>query len=625
MSKLAKALSGAAGNAAGDPLYVEDVFSTYVYNGNGSNRNIVNGVDLTKDGLVWTKARSNAIQHELFDTERGIDRRLVTSSAAGEYYEANSLSGFNSNGFSLSTAGNTNGSAVTYASWSFRKAEKFFDVVKVTASGSTFTFSHNLGAVPAFIISKQSSGSGSWYTYHQSLGTTKYLQLNETNAAGTFSLFTNITSTSVTYNGLANTGQDYVFYLFASDAGGYGDDGDENIVKCGTYTGAGANLNINVGFEPQFVLIKSSSNATNWVMFDTMRGLPVEGNAKDLRPNTTEAEADNPAIGITSTGFLARNGMDGQINANGYTYIYMAIRMPMKTPEVGTEVLGYNTGGSASANNGIATGITTDFGFLRQPAATDGMYITSRLTGDQYMYAHSTAAEAAQGNMTWDRQTGFWKGNLSSYSGWGMKRAAGFMDVVCFTGDSGNTNQRVLHNLTVAPELIIYKGRNKVNYWRVYAGRIDQYTVLNLNNAVTTWPGFWGTSAPTTTDFGFNPNLMDLDAFNAVAYLFATLAGVSKVGSYTATGADLNVDCGFTASARFILIKRTDSTGDWYLFDALNGISVGNDPYNLLNTSAANVTGTDYIDPLNAGFTVTSSASSTINVNGGTYIFLAIA
>jgi hypothetical protein len=99
------------------------------------------------------------------------------------------------------------------------------------------------------------------------------------------------------------------------------------------------------------------------------------------------------------------------------------------------------------------------------------------------------------------------------------------------------------------------------------------------------------------------------------------------VGSYTGTGADLNVDCGFSAGARFILIKRTDpgSTGDWYVWDSARGISAGNDPYLLLNSTAAENTSTDYIDPLASGFTVTSSAPAALNASGGTYIFLAIA
>ena len=110
-----------------------------------------------------------------------------------------------------------------------------------------------------------------------------------------------------------------------------------------------------------------------------------------------------------------------------------------------------------------------------------------------------------------------------------------------------------------------------------------------------------------------------------VAYLFATLAGVSKVGSYTGTGALQNIDCGFSASARFILIKRTDSTGDWYVYDSARGISSSNDPYLLMNSSAAEVTNTNYVDAYSTGFTITAAAPAAINASGGSFIFLAIA
>ena len=110
-----------------------------------------------------------------------------------------------------------------------------------------------------------------------------------------------------------------------------------------------------------------------------------------------------------------------------------------------------------------------------------------------------------------------------------------------------------------------------------------------------------------------------------VAYLFATLAGISKVGTYSGTGSDVNVDCGFTSGARFVLVKRTNSSGDWFVWDSTRGIVAGNDPYVLFNTTAAEVTNTDYIDPLSSGFTITSNAGSDLNTSGGTYLFLAIA
>ena len=112
---------------------------------------------------------------------------------------------------------------------------------------------------------------------------------------------------------------------------------------------------------------------------------------------------------------------------------------------------------------------------------------------------------------------------------------------------------------------------------------------------------------------------------NFVAYLFATCPGVSKVGTYTGTGAAQTINCGFTAGSRFVMIKRADSTGDWFVWDSARGIIPANDPYLRLNLTAAEVTGTDYVDTTTVGFDITSTAPAAINANGGTYIFLAIA
>ena len=110
-----------------------------------------------------------------------------------------------------------------------------------------------------------------------------------------------------------------------------------------------------------------------------------------------------------------------------------------------------------------------------------------------------------------------------------------------------------------------------------------------------------------------------------VSYLFATCAGVSKVGSYTGNGTTQTINCGFTTGARFVMIKRTDDSGDWYVWDSARGISSGNDPYLLINSDAAQVTGTNYVDTTSVGFQVTAAAPAAINANGGSFIFLAIA
>jgi hypothetical protein len=203
------------------------------------------------------------------------------------------------------------------------------------------------------------------------------------------------------------------------------------------------------------------------------------------------------------------------------------------------------------------------------------------------------------------------------------------MDEVCYTGTGSNTT--INHNLGVAPELIIVKNRTTTGpisqNWCVYAPGLPNNNNVLLVNQNYAWydvgAAMWNGS-PTSTTFGVSA-LLSPSTDKMVAYLFATCAGVSKVGSYTGTGTTKQVDCGFTGGARFVLIKRTDSSGSWYVWDVARGIVSGNDPYLLLNSTAAEVTNTDYIDTYSAGFEISSTAPSEINASGGTFIFLAIA
>jgi len=207
-----------------------------------------------------------------------------------------------------------------------------------------------------------------------------------------------------------------------------------------------------------------------------------------------------------------------------------------------------------------------------------------------------------------------------------FRRAPGFFDEVCYTGTASNPGV-LNHNLTVAPELMIVKTRSNVNYFAIYSSSLGNTKSLLLPDtgaaAVRTT---WNNTSPTSTTFTVeNDSRVYFSGYTYVAYLFATVAGVSKVGSYTGTGALQTVACGFTSGARFVLIKRTDSTGDWYVWDSARGITSGNDPYLLINTTAAEITATNYVDTDATGFKVTAAAPAALNASGGTYIFLAIA
>jgi hypothetical protein len=197
-----------------------------------------------------------------------------------------------------------------------------------------------------------------------------------------------------------------------------------------------------------------------------------------------------------------------------------------------------------------------------------------------------------------------------------FQRAPGFMDVVCYNGGTGAVN----HSLGVAPEMVIHKRRNSSGDWTVIyptSPSETRYVVLNSTAASAAW----GSNSLTATTI----NNIGSGGETYVAYLFASASGVSKVGTYTGNGSSQTINCAFTTGARFVLIKRTNSTGDWYVWDTARGIVAGNDPYLALNTTAAEVTSDDSVDTDSTGFIVNQVAASNVNVNAATYIFLAIA
>jgi hypothetical protein len=271
---------------------------------------------------------------------------------------------------------------------------------------------------------------------------------------------------------------------------------------------------------------------------------------------------------------------------------------------------------------------------LLRERASDSWDWSSRLTGsDNYLQTNNTSAESSatagtRPSYTKEQLGVVYNGATKNQSGTAyidylFKRAPSVFDVVCYTGvNPGGATLTVNHNLGVTPELVIIKNRVGVADWFTYSAPTGTSNTLyvNLTNAAT---AYTLVTSPTASTFGAN-GVANINTNTYVAYLFATCAGVSKVGSYTGTGTTLQVNCGFTGGARFVLIKRTDSTGAWYVWDSARGIVSGNDPYLLLNSTAAEVTNTDYIDTYSAGFEISSTAPSAINASGGSFIFLAI-
>lgn len=625
---------GTLSSAASDATYVDDVFSTFLYQGNGNNaRSITNGIDLSgSGGLTWIKKRSGSDGNDLFDTERGAGYRIRTNNSnAQSAFGSSYLQSFNSDGFTIGTDGGINSSSHTYVSWSFRKAPGFFDVVTWTGNGTNRTIAHNLGSVPGFILVKRYSNTEDWTCYHRSLGATHYIQLNGTGTPGDLNLIFNDTepTSSVfsigTHDRVNTNGENYVAYLFAHDEQSFGTSSNESIIKCGSYTGSGTGGNfVNVGFEPQFLLIKNSSrSSTSWLVMDNMRGLPVQGGTtRPLYANDSIAETTQTNIAPKPTGFeLEGNG--SYSNLSGDTFIYMAIRRSHKPATAATEVFALDVGSSSSTIPTWDSNFVVDTAISFNPNSTADRYLSARLFDTRYLVPNTTAALANDGSQTWDSNVGWGKDYNANTQSYMFKRSPGYLDVATYTGTG--SAKSVNHNLGETPTLMIIKNQDQTDSHVVYTTVIDGTMDYGYLNSDT---GFGNSSSGLPTSSVFNisgGSQVNASGDEFVCFLFASLSGISKVSTYTGTGSNVDVDCGFTSGARLVLIKRTDDSGDWYVWDTLRGIGSGNDSYSILNTASAQVTGTDYIDPLNAGFTVTSSAPVGMNANGGKYLFLAIA
>ena len=251
--------------------YIEDVFSTYLYTGNASTQTITNGIDLsTKGGLVWIKERAAASSNLLFGTPQGTNALLRSNTTNALTAAPSTLTSFNTDGFTLGSDPSTwgvNRINQTTVSWTFRKQPKFFDVVTYTGDGTTGrVINHNLGSSPGMIVFKNYSGISQWPTWHRSLSANNILFLNKTDASASSSGYVSaVSSTTFTINANVNTnGETFVAYLFAHDAGGFGADGSQNVISCGSFTSNNTVQSITLGYEPQFVIVKSSNQAQGW-------------------------------------------------------------------------------------------------------------------------------------------------------------------------------------------------------------------------------------------------------------------------------------------------------------------------------------------------------------------------
>ena len=320
-----------------------DYFNTKLYTGNGSTQSITD-VGFQPD-WVWTKNRTTNYNHHSFDIIRTPTKSLSSNLADAENTLINTLTSFDSDGFSIGSDNNINLNANNYAAWNWKangagsantqgdiastvsaNTTSGFSIVSWTslASGSNYTVGHGLGSTPAMIIMKGRHESNSWIVYHHkntSAPETEYLELNSTAATADYTVWndtapTNSFFTCGTWSGFDNGGT-MIAYCF-NEVQGYS--------KFGSYTGNGSadGTFVYTGFKPAFVMTKKTSGTSQWVMFDNKRS-PINYVQRRLQANNSAAENtdDNQDFDILSNGFKPRRSA-GDWNSSGDTFIYMA-------------------------------------------------------------------------------------------------------------------------------------------------------------------------------------------------------------------------------------------------------------------------------------------------------------
>ena len=640
-----------SGGLAADGEFIDNLFETHLYSGTAGTRSIVNGIDLsTHGGMVWFGCRNNTYAYGI-QSSNDLTKMLEPNSTQNPYTKTDEVTSFNTDGFTLGASGGsyTNMTGCNYVSHTFRKCPGFFDVVAWTGNNTAGRqIPHNLGSVPGAILVRNTNGTRNWAVYHRGVNGGSnpeqyWMTLNENYAKQQQPHWNNTAPTSTHFtvgndyeiNGPSS--QTYVAYLFAHDEAVFGDKGNNSVIKCGNYTGNGSSNgpDINLGWEPQWILIKRTNSTEDWMKFDHMRTSSRQDMwLDDQRVNINTQDGDGagsdsqPYLNWTSTGFKLSSNT-GHTNGNGDNYIYIAVRRPDgyvgKPVTAGTQVFTPVFGSSGAPlfktpNHYVDWSLQKNSNFATTTATWN---VISRLRSQEIINPDDAQPEGWNTYHSFDFQNG--ESNFTGGSGirfaWNWRRYAG-MDVVQYTGNGSTRN--IKHSLNNIPEMVVVKKLNGTGGWQTYhvgTGN-TKYLYWNQDYQAQTSSAVWADTTPTKSVFTVGGGAeVNENTYLYQAFLFASVSGVSKLGSYTGTSSNPSVTITTEFSPRFLLIKRTDAARDWNVFDTVRGIGAGVNDYRLtLNNTAVQNNG-QYVDVTATGFTAQSTLD--VGTDGGEYIYYA--
>ena len=652
-------------------------FNVVLYDGNGSTNNIT-GVGFQPD-WVWIKQRDTAVEnHNLYDSTRGIRNYIVSNSSAGNVFgSAQRLNAFGADGFTVGSDNEINDSGSKYVAWCWKanggttssntdgtnitssvqvNAKAGFSIVQFTTPGTfngSNTVGHGLGSTPDAIFVKRTDGAEDWYVYHQAAGLNKASRLNSTiNYTSATYLFGTVNSTVFNPNYTSATSLTNIAYCFKSIPG---------YSKFGSYTGNGTTQVVETGFQPGWIMIKSTVGNDNWRMYDTTRGISAGGFLK-ADTTATESTADAPNFLILSNGFeITAGGTSVGNNANGNLYTYYAFAADATVaPTLPDSFANKLYTGTGSPQSITGLGFSPSLVWLKSRNQVNKNVITDVVRGaNKQLFSDSTDAQST----STDRITSFdadgftlnsggtfnrTNNNGTTYASWNWKassvpaintdgtiqsivsanQASGF-SIVKWTGD-GNASATVGHGLSGTPDFIMLKDLTDIGGWNGAQVGLASNEGIGLQSSAAAFTGMGGNGGITyanfsATNFGFATGSSGVDSVNKngnqyVAYCWKSVAGFSSIGSYTGQTAGVTITTGFRPS--FIMVKSSSNIENWAILDTARGSGKSLNPNtddaesdSSLNTFTVSDTGFSFPDQ--------SIADAMLNENGYEYIYMA--
>ena len=348
-----------------DPAQTDDdfpskLFNVVTYTGNGGT-NAISNVNFQPD-LVWLKKTSGSASHQLYDSSRGTGKLISSNTTDAEQTVSTGVNSFDSDGFTLGSAGGVNANGGTFVAWCWKvnggttasntsgdinstvqvNDKAGMSIVQYTGNGSqNQTIGHGLTKAPEMVWMKNLSNSNvggiamDWIValststgspFARLSGSAQTLELNENKVlSGKYRTEGNFTPTTSTFNVPNNGNAPYWFNANANNYIAYCWHSVEGFSQFGMYTANGNSDGpfIYTGFKPRLIFCKTTAQADSWIVHDTKRNT-YNPSDKIVFWDTNEAQASGSSfyVDVLANGFKVRstNALLNNTSADPYVY-----------------------------------------------------------------------------------------------------------------------------------------------------------------------------------------------------------------------------------------------------------------------------------------------------------------